>query len=189
MISLLKKSWPWQSFNLPFNLQTREKIILMAGAAALAVFLILQLAVFPILNHRTRLKTLLISQTVALAEIQVLKAEKEELTRNNDYSESRLKQRQKGFNLFSFLESLAVRSGIEQIESMKPSSANLKNSPYTLTKVDMKINGISMKQLIVFLHGIETSNQIVWVKGISITRNDQKKSVINALLHVETFEQ
>lgn len=160
----------------------------MVGAAALALFLILQLVLFPILDHRDRLKTLLRSQTEALSEIQILKAEKDELTRHSEYSETRLKQRHKGFNLFSFLESLAVRSGINQIESMKPTSSNLKNSPYTLTRVDMKINGLSMKQLIVFLHGIETSNQTVWVKGISITRNDKKDNVINALLHVETIE-
>jgi general secretion pathway protein M len=184
-----RRAWPWQSLNLPFSLQTREKIILMAGAVLLAIFLLLQLVVFPIMDHRSRLKALLASHNIALAEILVLKAEKEELARSSEYSETQLKKRQKGFNLFSFLESLAVRSGIRQIESMKPSSANLKNSPYTLTRVDMKINGLTMEQLIPFLHHIETSNQIVWIKGISITRNEKNEGVINALLHVETIER
>ena len=188
MIPFLQKSLPWQSLNLPFNLQTRDKIVLMAGGVVVAVILILQLAIFPILDHRTRLKSRLTSQTLALAEIQLLKAEKETLTRNSQRSETQLKQRSKGFNLFSFLESLAVRSGIEQIESMKPSSANLKNSPYTLARVDMKINGLSMAQLVAFLHAIETSNQMVWIKGISITRNEKKEGFLNALLNVETIE-
>lgn len=189
MTSFLQKALPWQSFNLPFNLQAREKIILMAGGVILAVFLILQVAVFPILDHRTRLKSLLTSQTLALAEIQILKAEKEALARSSQRSEIQLNQRPKGFNLFSFLESLAVRSGIQQIESMKPSSSNLKNSPYTLTRVDMKINGLSMEHLVAFIHGIETSDQLVWIKGISITRNEKEKSAINVLLHVETIER
>lgn len=189
MTSFLQKALPWQSLNLPFNLQAREKIILLAVGALLAVFLILQVAVFPIMDHRTRLKARLTSQTLALAEIQTLKAEKEDLARISQRSEIQLKKRSKGFNLFSFLESLAARSGIKQIESMKPSSSNLKNSPYTLTRVDMKINGLSMEQLVAFIHGIETSNQMVWIKGISITRNEKKESVINALLHVETIER
>jgi len=189
MTTFLQKALPWQSLNLPFNLQAREKIILMAGGALLAVFVLLQVAIFPILDHRTRLKSRLTSQTLALAEIQILKAEKEDLARNSQRSEIQLNQRSKGFNLFSFLESLAVRSGIKQIESMKPSSSNLKNSPYTLTRVDMKINGLSMKQLVAFIHGIETSDQMVWIRGISITRNEKKESVINALLHVETIER
>lgn len=189
MSSLIQKTWPWQALNLPFNLQTREKIILVAGAAVLAVFLLLQLAVFPILDHRARLNALVKSQSAALAEIQVLKAEKEALARDREYSETQLKKRQKGFHLFSFLESLAARSGIRQIESMKPSSANLKNSPYTLARVDMKINGLSMEQLITFLHHIETSSQMVWIKGISITRNEKNEGVIDALVHVETIEQ
>ena len=58
--------------------------------------------------------------------------------RNSARNATRLldQRRNQGFNLFSFLERLwQVGSGIKQIESMKPSSANLqRTAPYTLTR-------------------------------------------------------
>jgi hypothetical protein len=46
-----------------------------------------------------------------------------------------------------------------------------------------------MLQLTTFLHGIEDPSKIVWVKRLSITKDDKKEGLINAVVQVETLQQ
>ena len=118
-----------------------------------------------------------------------LQSEYKALTRNLVSNESQLKNRPKGFTLFSFLDTLAGKSGIKQnIIYMKPSTTNMKGSPYTLSIVEMKIDSLTMNQLVAFLHGVETSPNMVWVKRISLSKGEKNNQLINSLLQVETYQ-
>ena len=121
--------------------------------------------------------------------MQLLQAEYQSLTRNARNDEAQLKKRAKGFRLFSFLDGLAGQSNIKSnIIYMKPSTSNLKNSPYTLSTVEMKINDLTMEQLLNFLYGVENSPNMVWVKRISISRGEKEEDLLNAILQVETYQ-
>lgn len=175
--------------NLQINLQRREKIIVYAGGVILGVLLILHVIIFPILDRRTNLRNQITSRTKELQEMQALKSEYESLTRDLRNNEAKLKFRSKGFTLFSFLDELAGKSGIKQnIENMKPSTSNVKGSPYTLSLVEMKINSLTMEQLVTFLHGVETSPNMIWIKRISISKGEKKGQLINSIIQVETFQ-
>ena len=184
-----KKLFSALPFPLPMNMQPRERMIVLVGAVALVIILLLQIAVFPILDRRSHLQKMIATQSEALLDIQLLKMEYDELTAGNTLNEQLLKQRKPGFNLYSFLESLAGRSGITRIGSMKPSTPSTKNSPYKLSMVEMRIDGLTNEQMVAFLHGIETSEQMVWIKGVSITRDEKTDGLINMNLKVETIER
>src|SRR5690606_35168266 len=101
------------------------------------------------------------------------------LTRNAHSNEVQLKARPQGFTLFSFLDTLAGQSGIKQnIDYMKPSTSNLKNSSYSLSMVELKINALTMEQLVSFMHGVETSPNLIWIKRISIDRGEKENDLI-----------
>jgi len=175
--------------NLPFNLQRREKILIYSAGAVLGFFLIAHLIIYPILDRRTNLQKQIKVRTEQLEEMRELKAEYQSLTKDVNNSEAKLKLRPKGFTLFSFLDDLAGKSSIKQnIENMKPSTSNLKGSPYTLSLVEMKINSLTMEQLVTFLHGVETSPNMIWVKRISITKGEKEGQLLNSILQVETFQ-
>ena len=187
--SLSLKSLPIRSLSLPFNLQRREKVILAGVGIFLGLFIIAQLTIFPILNKRNLLRRQMVSQTKALQEMQILQADYKVLNKNAHNKEAQLKNRPQGFTLFSFLDTLAGKSNIKpRIASMKPSTTNLKNSPYTLSTVEMKIDGLTMEQLVTFLHGIESSPNLIWIKRIAISRGDKEEDLINTVLQVETFQ-
>ena len=178
-----------RSFSLPFNLQRRERIALYVAAAALGIFIVLQLIVFPILDRGDRLRRQIDSKQKMLQEMQLLQAEYRSLTMNSNSNEVQLKRRARGFRLFSFLDGLAGQGGIKSnIIYMKPSTANLKNSPYDLSTVEMKINSLTMEQLLKFLHGVENSPNMVWIKRISISRGEKEEDLLNAVLQVETYQ-
>jgi len=183
------KLLPIGSFSLPFNLQRREKIALSAAAVALGLFIFAQLFIFPPLNKRTLLAAQIVAQTRALQEMRVLAAEHQALTRSTFNSETRLKDRARGFTLFSFLDALAGQTGIKQnIVYMRPSTANLKGSSYTLSMVELRIDSLTMQQLVSFLHGVEASPNMAWIRRISLTRGEKEEDLINAILQVETFQ-
>lgn len=190
MMSFSLKSLPIKSFSLPFNLQRREKSIIVAAGAVLTVFVIVQLIIFPILDRRTRLRHQIVTRTRELQQMVQLKAEYEALTRREHQNEAQLKARPRGFTLFSFLDALAGRSGIKQnIAYMKPATTNMKNSPYNLSMVEMKIDALTMKQLVTYLYGIETSPNLIWVKRISIARGEKDSDLLDSVLQVQTYQQ
>jgi general secretion pathway protein M len=184
------KSIHLKSIQLPFNLQRREKIIVTTAGVVAAVLIVLQLAIFPVIDRRDRLRKQIRAQTVALGQMHDLKREYDTLTRFTRDMERQLKRRPKNFTLFSFTDRLAGQSGLKQnIVYMKPSTSNLKNSPYALSLVEIKLTSLTMLQLTTFLHGIEDPSKIVWVKRLSITKDDKKEGLINAVVQVETLQQ
>jgi general secretion pathway protein M len=188
--SLSLNAFSLKSIQLPFNLQRREKIIVTAAGVVVAVLIVLQLAVFPVIDRRDRLRKQIQTQTVALGQMHDLKREYEALTRFTRDMERQLRRRPKNFTLFSFTDRLAGQSGLKQnIVYMKPSTSNLKNSPYALSLVEIKLTSLTMLQLTTFLHGIEDPSKIVWVKRLSITKDDKKEGLINAVVQVETLQQ
>ena len=179
-------------FALPFkfNLKPRERFAVTIAAMVLLVLLVLQLIVFPTLDRRKRLKRTIESNTAALQEIQQLKTEYESMTRQTRNTENLLKRRSRSFTLFSFIDQLAGKVGIKNnIEYMKPSTANLKNSPLSLSMVEMKISALTIEQLTNFLYGVEDDAMMVWIKRISIQKGEKNVGLINTTLQVETIQQ
>ncbi len=184
------KSFSFKSVSQSFNLQRREKMAVMLAGAALVIFLILELIIFPIIDRRTRLHSLINSQKLTLAEMQSKQEQYNALTRNTRDMENRLKRRAKNFTLFSLIDQLAGKNGIKtNIASMKPNTANLKNSPYGLSTVEMKINALTMDQLAPFLHGIENNNNMVWIKRLSISKGGKNDSLLDVVLQVATLQR
>jgi general secretion pathway protein M len=188
--SLSLSSFSLKSIPLPINLQRRERIIVAAAGVVLLVLIALQLTVFPVIDRRDHLRNQIRTQRAALGQMHDLKREYDALTRFTRNMERQLKQRPKNFTLFSFTDRLAGKSGLKQnIAYMKPSTSNLKNSPYSLSMVELKLNSLTLLQLTTFLHGIEDPSKIVWVKRLSVTKEDKDEGLINAVVQLETLQQ
>ena len=103
-------------------------------------------------------------------------------------AESLLRQRERGFTLFAFLDRLAGETGLkDKIIYMKPSTTRQKLQKYKTSVVEMKLQGINLKDLTAYLYRVETSKNIVFIKRLSISKTDQGQGLINAVMTVETF--
>ena len=71
---------------------------------------------------------------------------------------------------------------------MKPSTSVRKNSPYKISKVEIKLKGLTLQQLTSYLHMVETSKNIVRIKKLSISKTGKQEGFIDAVLQVETSE-
>jgi len=171
------------------NLNKRERYGIMLAAGVIAIFIIVVFIVEPFLSRAANMKNSLQTKADNLVEMQRLQSEYTGLTQQAKISESRFQRREKGFTLYSFLNSLAGESGIkDRISSMKPTKTVQKNSPYKISRVEMKLEAITLEQLANYLYGVETSNNMVDIKKISISKNEKKQGLLTAVMQVETEE-
>ena len=171
------------------NLNKRKKCTIYAASGLIAFFIFIQVIIFPIINKRERLTRTLQAKTKTLEEMRILQSEYGTIRENAGLSKKRFEARNKDFTLFSFLDRLADKSGIKNhITYMKPSTSAREKSGYKVSKVEMKLQSITLKQLTAYLHGVETSKNIVSIMRISIAKTGVKEGYVNAVLQIETVE-
>jgi len=171
------------------NLNKRERYGVILAAGVIGTFLFAIFIVEPFLGRTAKIKKNLQTKTVMLEQMQKLQSEYAALTQSEKTSKSRFRRRPKGFKLYSFLDRLAGESGVkDRIIYMKPSKKTQKNSPYKISRVEMKLEAISLEQLANYLYGIETSQNMVDITKISISKKDKKQGLLTAVLQVETVE-
>jgi len=171
------------------KLSRRERYAVVLGGIVLAGFLVIKLIVMPYLDSRQQLQRTLRSKTETMEEMIALKAQVERLRNQAEQVKEQFANRPPGFKLYSFLDGLAGRAEIKRyISYIKPSNVDDKDSPYQISMVEMKLQGITLKQLIPYLHMVETSDNVVFIRRMSITKTGKDKEVIDAILQVETYD-
>ncbi len=171
------------------KLSKREKLILAAAACAIGLFGLVQLVVVPFFAKRDRMQAMLQAKSVVLQEMRQLQSEYTSLKQSSERAKARFNRRSRGFTLFSFLDKLAGEAGIkDRITYMKPSKTVQKSNSYKLSRVEMKLEGITLEQLTSYLYGVETSENMAGISKISISKKDNKQGLLNAVLLVETVE-
>jgi general secretion pathway protein M len=167
----------------------REQIGLAAAGIAVLLFLLVQLVISPVIHKRSSMEDELAARKKALMEMTALKNEFDLLKRSSALSEQSILQRDKKFTLFSFLDQLAGTSGIkENISYMKPTTSKNQEAGLQKTIVEMKLQDITLNQLTSYLHGIETSKNMVFVKRLSISKKGKQDGFITVVLQAETVE-
>ena len=92
-----------------------------------------------------------------------------------------------GFSLLSFLENLATKNQIKnQIAYMKPVTT-ASSERYRESSVEMKIEDITLKQLVDYLYGIEQSRESIRIKRLNIVKK-KDTDLLDVTLQASTFE-
>jgi general secretion pathway protein M len=168
----------------------REKYAIYALSGAILLFILIQFIVFPSIDKRKRLKRTLQVKEDALLEMIALKSDYDAIEKRTNLAKERFENREKGFTLFSFLDSLTGKARIkEYVTYMKPSTTVQKDNSYKISQVEMKLKGLTLEQLTTFLHMVETSKNVVYVKRLSISKTGEQESFVDVVLQVETVEK
>ena len=174
---------------MAIKLNTREKISVTAAVVAVVAFLFCQFILFPLMDKNEQLTRTIATREKQLDEISALRSTYRETAANANQATQLLKTRKPGFTLFSFLETLAGKTGVKSnIAYMKPTATSQKDSPYRLSMVEMKLQEVTMSQLLAYLHGIETSRDMIVIKRLSVSKSDRTADLINTIFQVETLE-
>lgn len=167
----------------------REKYMVLAGTAGVGLFLLFQLIVFPVKEKLAKTKREIRIKTAGYSEMLDLKKEYDALMEKSSLSLTGFSEREPDFTLFSFLDRLAGKAGVkDHISYMKPSTAVKNVNRVTLSLVEMKLQSVSMEQLLSYLHMVETSRNMVYVRGISISHESGGRKLLSAVLQIETVK-
>ena len=171
------------------KLNRREKYIIYGAGGLLGLLLIVQFVITPFVEKKNQMKRSLRTKKSELAEMHRLQAEHKALRTRLQLSQTSIGKRDKGFTLYSFMNQLAGQAGIkDRISYMRPTNTVQKNSNYKLSRVEMKLDNVTLEQLTSYLHGIETSKNMVTVKKLSISKKEKDDGLVNVILQVETLE-
>ncbi len=171
------------------QLNKREKIAVGLGGISLLLFVVLQFLVFPLADKRARLVKGLALREKEVVEMRVMQGRYREISKQSGSLTSLLAQREASFSLFSFLEKNAADSQVkEQIAYMKPSESP-KNELFKQSRVEMKLQAISLKQLVDFLKKTESTENLVGIDKITIQQNSKESATLDVTLNMVSVDQ
>ncbi len=174
---------------LNITLNKREKIAVFGTAAVLAVLILIQTVIAPVFEKRNTLQNRLISRQAVYADILKMQDEYQAMRRHMETSSRRFENRPANFTLFSFLDRLAGETGVKtSISYMRPSSAAAGDSGLKLSRVELKLQDVGLKALTAYLYGIETSNNMIAVRRLSINKSGPQNSLLTVIIQAETIE-
>jgi general secretion pathway protein M len=165
----------------------REKYFISTAAVFLGIFCLFQFLIFPFFEAKRRIQRGVSAKEDGLKEIIKLSSEYNRYQRSSQGIQQVIAKRRKGFTLFSFLENKAGDAGIKTyIKYMKP-SISTGTGPYKESLVEMKLEEITLHHLIDYLYRIESQNNVIRIKRISIKENKKKSGRLDAVLQIVTF--
>lgn len=169
------------------QLAQREKIILIVGGVFVLSFLFYYLELAPAMERMQVLDRLIRGAEAdfrQMKELQNTYLSQQKVLNNINES---LAKRQKDFAIFSFLEELATKSGLKSnILYMKP-SVTTQGGFYRESSVELKVEGVTLKQLTQYLYEIENSPQLLKIRKLHIKPRARGKNLLEATFQVSTF--
>lgn len=170
------------------NLSIRERNYLMAGAVLLILFGIIQFVYLPATDKRAHLKQVLSAEKLSLVKMSGMQKQYLSMSGDMERYKAIIQYRDKGFTLFSFLDRQAERSRVKgNIEYMKPFSQPLEGTPYTLSKVKLKLKSIYLMEMINFLQTVETSKNGIQIISLSLSKSGKNKKLLNAVIETQAL--
>lgn len=161
------------------KLNKREKQVLSAGGAVLAILLLYLVVISPLVGHLGDLGRRIPRSKRDLRET-VQRAE-----RYRKYNASirdireRLRKRDKDFDPYSFLEQKARVNGIT-MKKITPST-NPVNEFYRENTYRITLEGITLNNLVKYLYDIENSKYLLTIKKLDIQPKKERRGTSNLL--------
>ena len=174
--------------NLWSKLGKREKTFIVGGAGLLALFALIQFALVPFFENKKKVSSALDRQEKTLKEMIVLGKEYEGLKEDTEVMKGALERRSPDFTLFSFLERKAREAGVRQnIKSMN-TTRGMTTGAYEETLVDIRLEKLTLKQLVQFLYYSDSPEDAVGVKKITVNKSKESPEYLTALVQMVTYQ-
>jgi hypothetical protein len=169
------------------KLTKSQRYYLMAGGAFVVVFLVFQLAIFPLWDAREKMNQSIRINERKLKEMDVLGAEYGVLKKRAEAVQQALAARPQDFTLFSHMERKAGEVGLKShIKSINPIKG-MTTGTYEESIVELRLDTITMKQLTDFLYTVESSKDFVRIGKISISKMKENPDYLTATMQALTY--
>ena len=168
------------------NLQPRERLFVGGAGAALVLILFFTFAIDPLFKDSAKLDRDIVMARRQLNELRTMQQEYQRQKSVVDSINNQLKKQQ-NFAIFSRLEELAGQSGIRnKILHMKP-TVSTPSEVYNEESVEIKMEGVTLEQLVRYLHQVENSPQLLKIKRLELKPRFDNRQILTATFRVSAF--
>ena len=104
-----------------------------------------------------------------------------------DRVDRRLRRQRRDFAIFSYLEQVAGRAGVQdKIQSMN-TLASPPSTEYTEESVEVRMEGVTLSQLVDYLHRVENSPRILRVRRLQVGPTRDNRQLLSVRLRISVF--
>ena len=169
------------------QLKKREKRIIAACLGIAAVILAHFAVISPALAKRDELKTRISQADVQGEELKGLRLQYDQILNETEKINSRIKNRPRNFTLFSFLDQTASRLNLKSnLAAMKPSRRAIDKN-LVEDMVEVRLEGISLENLVAYLYEIERTGAAVVISSIRIQPESRLGGGLNVSMLVNSL--
>ena len=168
-------------------LQRREQILVVGAGVLLLVAGLFTFVIDPILARAANLDRRLAAASRQLSELQALRGDYQRQKQSLDRIDAQLRRQPKNFAIFSLLEQVAGQTGIaDKIQSMN-TVASPPNTVYKEDGVEVRMEGVTLAQLVEYLHRVERAPQVLRIKRLQLKPTRESRQQLSVRLRVSVF--
>ena len=170
-------------------LQRREQILALSAGLLVLVAVLFTFVITPMLARAANLDRRLAVASRQLAELQALHGDYQRQKQIIDRIDAQLRRQQKNVAIFSHLEQVAgqIQTGIQdKIQSMN-TVASPPNTVYKEDSVEVKMEGVTLEQIVEYLHRVERSPQVLKIKRLQVKPTRESRQQLSVRFRISVF--
>lgn len=169
------------------SLTQREKQFLTAGAILFGLIVIFQVFARPAISRIRNLKRLVSDKRKVLGELRVKSEQFNNISKELEKVRLEMGRRPEEGKILSSIESIQKDTGLMQkVVYMKPSTM-IVNDKYEQITIEIKLQSITLEQLIQFLLKIESSESVIGFKRLDIKRGVRDFNLLDTTVQLVSF--
>ena len=166
------------------RLTRREKLLAIALAILVGGWGLFALAVKPALERTRTLRRVISEKQDELGKLRATSNEYIFLRDNLDNVRAKVASQEKEFELLPFLESMIRENGLaKKVATMKQQVLQLGPS-HSETIVEVRLENLTLKQLVDFLRKVESSEVLARIKSLYIKKNLTNTDLLDSVVEI-----
>ena len=166
------------------RLTRREKLLAIALAVLVGGLVLFTFAVKPAIERTETLRRVISEKQDELQKLRAGSSEYIFLRDNLDNLRAKVASQEKGFELLPFLESLIREHGLaKKVATMKQQVLQLGPS-HSETIVEVRLENLTLKQLVDFLRKVESSEVLARTKSLYIKKNLTNTDLLDSVVEI-----
>lgn len=166
------------------RLTRREKLLAIALAILAGGLVLFTFAVKPAIERTETLRRVISEKQDELQKLRAGSSEYIFLRNSLDNLRTKVASQEKGFELLPFLESLIREHGLaKKVATMKQQVLQLGPS-HSETIVEVRLENLTLKQLVDFLRKVESSEVLARIKSLYIKKNLTNTDLLDSVVEI-----
>ena len=166
------------------RLTKRERFLAIALAILVGSWALFVFAVKPAIERTRTLRRVISDKQDELQQLRAGSNEYISLRNHLDKARTQVASQDKGFELLPFLESLIREQGLsKKVGTMKQQVLQI-GAGHSETIVEIKLENLTLKQLVDFLQKVESSQVLAKTKSLYIKKNLTNADLLDSVIEI-----